>query len=388
MEIFKFIPNPSDLTSSFLEQGEFINGIKTATWTERYRPAGEFTITAPVSADLRTVLPLGTLISHTDTLEVMMVENHEIDDDAADGEPMMRITGSSLETWFKFRGVGADVYMSGLDTSIPIPDYVLDFDNTWNQAAALINLQIILGFPTLDEPGGRPILSEGDEMPGWVGISNEQHTASGTTAYRIIERGSLYRALLDLMAIDDFGIKVVRPNPDNVDPLTTEFRIHNGADKTADVIFSHVRGDLTKARYFWSNKAEYTDAFIVTSYLNYRHEPDLTAIGYNRRILHVDAADLDSQVSLDPDGYDFTDVYAAGNIRAADAIRASRQTSILATNITSTAPYKFRRDYDVGDLVTVNGNYDVSAIMRVTEHVEFLDEKGTTGYPTLSALGE
>ena len=74
MELFKFVPGT---TPTVLEQGQVINGYTSATWTERYSELGEFEIQTQLSSGLREFLPIGTLISHSNTLDVMIVENHE-----------------------------------------------------------------------------------------------------------------------------------------------------------------------------------------------------------------------------------------------------------------------------------------------------------------------
>ena len=50
------------------------------------------------------------MISHLDTLEVMMVENITIKESEDDEEDQIIIRGRSLESWFKHRLVGADIF--------------------------------------------------------------------------------------------------------------------------------------------------------------------------------------------------------------------------------------------------------------------------------------
>jgi hypothetical protein len=378
MDFFKFIPNETD--HSFLEQGEYINGIKTATWIERYRPPGEFEITAPVNTNMRTFLPPGTIISHIDTHEAMMVETISLDEDVNDKEPVFVVKGRSLEAWLNERNVGQDVDEFG-GAVVFLSDYTMAFDTSWNQIADLINLHINLG------PGGAPLLNAEDAALGFTAVSNEQHTAGGDAQIRIVKRGPLHTRVLELLQIDDFGIKVVRPNPANANPLVTEFRIHNGNDLSADVIFSHVAGDIQRARYLWSNRGYKNAAYVVSTYNERRYRVPIA--GYNQRTMFLDASFIDSQWTDWPTGTDRDDILTAMQIFAIDAVSASSQTSYLeAVEIAKTSSYKFREHYDVGDLVTVNGNYDVESVMRVTEHVEFQDENGQTGYPTLSAVNE
>jgi len=374
MQLFKFIPTVSD--QGYLEQGAFINGIKTATWVERYREPGEVTITAPVSSGLRTFLPPGTIISHTDTLEAMMIENAEITEEKDGEAPEIRFTGRSLDAWLEQRVVGEDIetYFGLILNFFP---YELAYDTSWFQAKALIahHLNNATGILT-------------SNIDGIVPIDNQQHIGPSTAAARIIEPTYLHKAVMELLAIDDFGIKVVRPNDANVDPLTTEFRIHNGNDLTDSVIFSHLAGDLQKARYFWSIKSHKTDYFAVSTYFMTRS--DSASTGFNRRTILVDCSDMDGHLSdtevIDEDVHEpITDAMIA---RGEQAVRNRNAQTIMSTNVTATTQYKFRQHYDVGDIVYVKGNYDTEAVMRVTEHVEFLDETGESGYPTLSAVNE
>lgn len=379
MDLFKFVPEaPAD---GYLSQGQYINGIKNVTWIERYREPGEFTITAPVSSKLRTFLPLGTVISHIDTLEAMMVENHEIDEKSSDAEPEIVVTGRSLDAWLEQRIVGEDVetyVFAGHRLYTFLTDYRLEFNTTWEQIRVLIDTHIgVLAFE-----------NAANEIPGFLAVANQQHIGPSTTQLRFIKRQNLHKAVLELLAVDDFGLKIMRPNPGNTNPAQTEFRIHNGFDKSLNVVFSHVAGDLQNARYFWSNKALKTDYYAVSTFIQLRSESPAT--GFGRRTLYVDASDLDSHLTDEDigNGEIMGPLGDATDVRGQQTIRMHTERAILSTDISKTTAYQFRRDYDVGDLVTVNGNYDVSTVMRVTEHVEFQDENGESGYPTLSALNE
>lgn len=379
MDLFKFVPEyPVD---GYLAQGQYINGINNVTWIERYREPGEFTIKGPVSSRLRTFLPLGTLISHIDTLEVMMVENHEIDEKVSDSEPEIVVTGRSLDAWLEQRIVGEDVetyVFGGHRLYTFLVDYRLEYNTSWEQTRILIDSHI----------GALTNLTSENEIPGFIAVSNQQHIGPSTTQTRVMKRQNLHRAVMELLAVDDFGLKIARPNPMNVIPARTEFRIHNGFDMSGQVVFSHVAGDLQNARYFWSNKALKTDYYAVSTFVQLRSQSPAT--GFVRRTLYVDASDLDSHLSDEDlgDGDIMSTLGDATDVRGQQMIRMHTDRAILSTDISKTTSYQFRRDYDVGDLVTVNGNYDVSTVMRVTEHVEFQDENGENGYPTLSALNE
>ena len=79
MDVIKFT-NPTDKTK--MEQGIFVEGITSKMWIEKYRDAGEFTFTAPIDSGVKEMLPLDTYVSHMNTGEIMIVENHEINENS------------------------------------------------------------------------------------------------------------------------------------------------------------------------------------------------------------------------------------------------------------------------------------------------------------------
>lgn len=382
MDIFKFNVDPNHAyAKDFLGLGEMINGIKTTTWVERYRDPGEFTITGDVSSGLRTTVPINSLISHLDTKEVMIVENHEIDEDVDEGEPQITITGRSLDSWLEQRCYNNNV-PGGVTPPATLGDLHWASDSPRDQAVGILNF--LFHIPITTPPPSWPISLNLNYI---TAVAAEEHVHANAIAARTFPRGELHKIIIDLIAIDDYGIRTIRPNPGDPDPERTYFVIHNGFDRSNSVIFSHAAGDLNKAKYLWSNKSYKNAAYVVSTY-----NEDVLITGsfssLNARVLYVDGKDLDSQISPPPTGVPQQDVRALMLTRAQDAITAAKETSIISADISTNTKYKFRTDYDVGDIVTVQGNYDVTSIMRVTEHVEFQDENGESGYPTLSAVEE
>ena len=72
--------------------------------------------------------------------------------------------------------------------------------------------------------------------------------------------------------------------------------------------------------------------------------------------------------------------------RGNQALGNQRRTQFLETSINPTNRYQYRRDYNIGDIVFVRGNYNVSQLMRVVEFAEFEDETGEVGVPTVKPL--
>lgn len=371
MDVFRFL-NPTNVDK--MEQGQIINGLKTKMWVERYGPAGEFKFTADPQSNVRNLLPIGSFISHVDSTDIMIVENHEIAD-GVNGESDLTISGRSLLSWTENRIVGENltaptawqyVYtltsMGSLAQVVQILRDHVDANNTFDYNDGLVN-QFILS------------VINGATVPA-----------------KVFKSGTVYDALQDMLNAADAGIKFIRPGPWS--PLwafggiyQTYFAIyiHVGTDKSAQIMFSQDTGEIVNAQYLWSNKSLKTSAFIHGKWV--RTRVDGAQTHYDRRIMEIDASDIDQQYTAAPTGTILTDVLAKMQQRGTDALAAQKSLSLtkaeIAPNITKA---KYRKDFDIGDIITLKGNFNTTSKARVTEYVEIEDENGQQGYPTLSLI--
>lgn len=367
MDLFKFLPKPS---STSFNEAQPINGATSITWTERYRDPGEFEIVAPLSSGLMQFLPLGTLISHMKTYEVMFVENQEITDDK-NGDPQIKITGRSLEAFLNNRIVG----MNQVRSNSALQEYVMGADYTWNQVVGLIVDHIQNG------------LYPGDMIPNVFPYTSISGT--GVIEPRSIRRMSLHNAILELMAIDDLGIKTIRRNPFGVpdsSDVNTNLVVYRGVNRTSTVVFSWKAGDLDQTEYLWSDKTLKNSVVVLGRYINVVVDTP-GANGYDRRSGVVAGDDIDGIYNAPPTGGALTDVINKMSTRGRAALNSQIRTTITRTDLSDTTRYQYRTDFDVGDLVSVDGNFGQIATMRITEFAEIQDENGETGHPTLSVPG-
>lgn len=372
MEWFKFTPAVTS-QSTLLNNGEPISGALSSTWVERYRDPGEFELTARVSSGLRSFLPLGTLISHTNTTEVMMVENHEILEDEPNSDAILKISGRSLDAFLENRIAGT--HQNWVTQSDTIVEYILPSATSWSQAATLINHHVYVAGVTEVGSSLSNIMAQ-----AWV-------SESGFAEARTIKRGDLHSRVLELLNADDAGIRVLRTGktlPGIGAISQTRFIIHKGQDKTSAVMFSTEAGDIDSAQYFWTNRLMKNAALVTGRYVEtiiYGTQTD-----YDRRVMFIDASDIDGSLTAAPTGTALTDIRAKMTIRGTTALKAQKQVALVNAEVSSTSAYKYRTDYDIGDLVMVSGNYGEIAKMRVVEYVEIEDENGESGHPTLSVV--
>lgn len=370
MDIFKFT-NPTAPTK--MQQGEIINGLTSKTWIERYGKEGEFTFVAPVSSGMRDILPVGTFISHTDTTDIMIVENHEINEASTDGTSDITITGRGYETFFESRVVGSN---RGFPVAETIVDYPIIADFTWNQIVAVIQ----------DHTYASALVDPNNAIPFMTALSLvTSYSGSPASIARTLKRDTLYAGVLTLLAIDGLGIKVVRPGPWS--PLGSSSEdvcvgIHFGVDRSADVIFSYDTGQLISADYLWSNKNFRNAALLTGKWVEVVVVP--SDIEYARRMLFIDASDIDNTYDTIPTGSDLTAVETEMTQRGIEILASQVNIAITSAQAASNAiTAAYRTDFDVGDIVTVAGDYNENAKMRISEYVEIEDSTGESGYPTL-----
>jgi hypothetical protein len=362
MDIFKYntITSPTSL-----DQAEFLNNLKSVMWVERYKEPGEFSIEADLSSGIMGQLPLGTLISHTNTLEVMIVENHEIKEKKSE-DPTIVVSGRTFFSFLENRIVGTD----SVRASTTISPYILVAQQIQWQIRDLIKDHI-----------GSLAATANDRLDD-VDTIVEFYTAffSGDSVARTIKPGTVMNAVIDLLNVYDMGIKTIRKNPFGDGTwIMTYLLIYKGAPRQNTVMFSWKDGDLDSADHLISQKKKKNSAIIMGTYTN--HVVDLGPTKYDRRFMIVDAKDIDGHLDKTDS---FSGLTASFQRRGREALAKQTNVVINRADVSSTAKYLYRRDYYVGDLVSVDSNYGDIAVMRVVEYAEIQDENGESGHPTLA----
>ena len=377
MDLFKFT---SSLGASYFTEGEPINDYDKVTWIERYQKAGDFKLVAPLSSGLRDSLPVGSYISHINSSDVMCVENRQSEDDVT-SEPIITISGRSIsDVFLEDRIVGADENW-GSHSGLRL-DYTLTAAATRNQIQTLINAHLKSGVAETDNV--IPNIST------LVVAKDAAHAADESVA-RLLKRGKLSERCLDLMKIDDLGLKVVRRGWFNSGQATdwdsTVFYIHSGVDRADDVIFSWDAGDFDSAEYLFSRRNYKNAALVTGTYAETAIVP--TETGEARRWLYVDASDVDGNMADVPTGSTtptLTQVLSDLTKRGEEALKAQADVDASQFDLSSFSQNTYQVDYDLGDVVSVEGRYGSREKRRVIEYVQVLDENGTVGIPTFAAF--
>lgn len=368
MDIFKF-KNPTDPT--LMEQGELINGLKSKLWIERYATAGEFEFIS--SEDAMSKLPIGSFVSHIESTEVMVVENHEINRQRGK-ETEIKITGRSFESFLENRIVGSNQDWPTEATAEE--EYVIFPAYSWDQAVELLQDHIYL----------ENVFDPDDALLHVQVLTNIEEV--GDELFRSVKRGSLYARLLEILSYDNLGIKTIRPgirSPLGQENTDLVILVHKGEDLSENLVFSYETGEIESADYLWSNKKLKNAALITGRWIE--TVVKIESSGIDRRMMYVDGTDLDSAYSEAPTGPDRDAVIFEMQSRGLSELLAQREVALVKTEATKTASqYRYREHYDLGDIITVDGEYHENALMQISEYVEIEDEKGEVGYPTFAAI--
>lgn len=354
------------------KQGTIVNGIKSGVWIERYLDGGEFKFIGNDPDALREALPVDSLVGISDSYEVMVVEDHEIEEEI-DIEPKITITGRGLDQVLMenriITKVGGGDYSSGL--AFPGRGYPLENHSGWYNAKELIEDSLKASW----EDGDNNVFNF--DVRSTVGTSDPAFLK-----YYFSELETLYEAVKMLLTPRNLGIRVERPNPDHD---TLDFVIHEGEDLSSTINFSWFMGQVQKARYFKTSRGRINALYVYDQTATHRIYPG-DETGLRARAGKLNASDLELEYSDPPTGPEILTAYDKLNDLGQAELAKQKVLQILDAEISQNAPYRYGVDFNMGDIVTVLGKYDTVAAMRVTEYARSFDETGISEYPTLTNI--
>lgn len=380
MDFFKFENQgytPGGDSNPNFERATFLSDVESYIWVERYQRPSSFEIVAPVSSGYKDSVPLGSFVGAMSSLDLMVVESHEIKE-TIDEDPKITITGRSLTTILEQRVVGANINpIDPYDTGYLDPYYMFT-QGLHNVIASTINDHITSNL-THDQDDSLAYIVADSLIPIQIGDPYE---------LKLIERGPLSERVLELLKEGDYGLRAIRPNEYGEFDSSTEklkLAVHKGRDKSREVVFSYDSGDLTEVHYFWTNKGFRTSALVIGKFTEV--VVNLPGEHLDRRRMFINAQDIENGYTEPPMGADLISVQNLLTKRGEQILKAQSEVNISSVDVSAQARYNWRVDYDIGDIVTVVGNFGTSQKMRVVEYVESSDLDGeVVSHPVLSTL--
>lgn len=351
------------LLDSTFRRSKPIENWNSLMWTERYASNGEFELKSNRIADILSALPVATanqpptLIAIDQSSVPMVVEDHKIEK-PKNGIPTITTTGRSFESVLDRREA-----IKTVTSGVPRAAWTIDSPSASLAVYTVIKNIIVDGIQNVKD-----IIPEINLINGY--------NPSGTSVKYPVEPKDLYTWAIETLALSGTGLKAVLPIPGVSAQITIQ--TYQGTDRTLTVAFDVALGQLEDGTYLLSNR-NYKNVMITATangmeYSNTGTDPS----GLARR---VDYQDVSSDVTL-PAGTDLT----ALTVNKGKVALASRlPTTMFSGGVADSVGSGYGSAYFLGDYVTLQGEYGLTQIARVSEFIRTQDNTGIKAYPTFEA---
>lgn len=346
--------------SSTYRRVHLLDEYESFLWTERYNAAGDFKMVMRPS--WLPKVHLGTMISHSETDRIMIVNKVYTHVDA-EGVRVMEVSGESFEAFFKYRAIGRRRAGSIAEGS-------------YKQSGALNNVvQQLVQFECVEgyaDAGGH---NTNDIIPG---LYTAGMADPNIETHAVTQPGSLYDAVKDYCDADDAGFRIQL-----MSDYRLRFSVYTGTTK-ANVLFNAHADTLEEESFLATNENFYDIAYVwakdnLEVHSVARKGWSRETSGLNRRVLTVNASKVDTTKLLQQDWLNDLTWYGR------KALAKQNSEYIFDGKVTDINPFKYRRDYNLGDKVTLkdidtneNNNHKVMVVEYIWSH----DTAGYRSYPT------
>lgn len=306
-------------------------------WNRKYNDVGEFELYAPASKELFGLAKEGVFAYREDSDSVMVLEKTQTKTDQEAGD-FITISGRGAES-------------------------LLDRRIIWNQtninedaaqaAVRIANENLIM---PMDEDRKLSILSLGRIAP----------------AQRITQRQfwgkSLLDALKELLALADMGFCVRR------EERTLKLDIYRGVDRSEEVLFCPEYDNLLRSEHI-HDRTEHKNTALVSG----EGEGDVkktcsvgTTAGIKRRELYVEKSSISTNEGEITEENYLSILKGEGEA----ALTEKKVTETVNVEITPGGVFRYGIEYNLGDIVTVQDDFENTKKVRIVQVAENSDENG------------
>lgn len=376
---------------------DIIDNFSSIIWTERYYGDSQVELVVPATPDLIAKLPEGIFLGIPESNEIMMLESPNIEDGK------LKTTGISLLAWMNNRFIRAsaaheDKYW--YPTAAPSGKILWDI---------LFNM-CCQGSPYLSTVGTAGHIDIGISHPERLvipGLGLDKYDSSGNDIQIGIPYGPVYDGMRSLATTYQIGMKISLGSFQGSQGsirVPLGFLSYKGLDRTSRQVqtnypivrFSPQTDSLTNIKELRSIAALKTLAFAFapgkpvelnsaageSSLDSSQNNTQYT--GFDLRALMVFADDI----TTDMVGGNAATLLEILNNRAVKGLAENSYIRAVDGEIVPTSLFKYGRDYNLGDLVEVQGNSGMIQVSRITEYIRSQDESGEKSYPTMMAYTE
>jgi Siphovirus ReqiPepy6 Gp37-like protein len=370
---------PFTLNRKFLEQ-DVIDGFESVIWTERYYGDSDVELIVPATKEMINKLPPGVFLGLRGSDEIMIVET--INPEAGN----LKVSGIALLPWLnnRFIRVSAD-HEDQYWALSGVPGYIL-----W----AIVYYMCCQGSPYLD--GTNPIGIPNPQDLVIPGLGLKDYDKAGDSVNVGVPYGPVYDAMREIATTYKVGMQITLESATDT-AYSLGFRSYRGLDHTSGqtvntiVRFSPQMDSLTNIKELQSIAALKTRAytFVPTSDAELKTlitGPGIASLagsqytGFDLRALLIFANDITTNMVAGSS----TTLLNILNSRARDGLDNNRFIQTVDGEIVPSNQFQYGVDYNLGDMIEVQGNSGVVQRSRVTEYIRAQDEAGERAYPTVA----
>lgn len=383
-----------------------IDDFESAIWTERFIEAGDAKLVVPATHEMVKLLKPGALLSLQESQEIVLLDTREIQDG------MMTVSGKTLESFLQYRWVQPGIFKDARPTVIL----------HWLVSDGISSVHTFY-YSWIDNYNSRSYPGEEDEP-----LINKKY-----------KRGPAYPVMLEIANKHQIGMAFKRtlsdePNQDSNFPSYHEllFVTRYGQDRSRTqepgtfnniVRFSpdlenlenvkELRSDVDFINFVYVSpptRKKFPD--LPTDTANDRGMPGGMSIHnpndgnlvttmpnsnpFERRFAEVYMDDVVTaqEIADQTNGYEDGPLWPAGcgtvvrkmmYDEAYKIFAEHKRTKMVEGEVVPGTQFEYKRDYDLGDLVDIDGDYGSPIKARVMEYVRSQDATGERAYPTISA---
>lgn len=329
-----------------------VDTFKSLIWTKRYFNCGDFELYTPATAELLPYLVRDNYVMRDDDDSIMLIEDVHIQTDAENGNYFV-IKGRSIESILMRRVFNYPRTVKSTDYINTAISYLFGYF-TGNRSLSIIIV---------------------DQLFRIAGDVNAQFT--GVTLYDAIKS-----------ILQPLGLWFRLGIGTSLNVLTL-FLIQRNE---VNVIFSPEFDNLVNSEYSSESQNLANYAFVAgegegSSRIVYGVQADGTSIqhntGINLREIYVDARDISSNNGEIPTA-EYVELLKQRGISKLTEDHSLNE--VFQAEVNPVAPFKYKTDWNLGDIVTVKNEYGIEAKPRIVEVIECWDDSGYSVIPTFEEL--
>lgn len=337
------------LNQSFEKIG-IVDTYKSIIWTKRYYSAGDFELYLPASADILNLIQIDYYLQRVDDDSIMIVENIEIQTDAENGDFII-ISGRSAESILSRRIVWNQ---TNLNTTAE------------NAIRKIINENLIS-----PQDSKRKI---NDLVLGAANGFTEkiEQQVTGTNVATWLET---------VCKTYGYGWKIALESNKFLFTLYKGKNLtYSNTDGNIFVVFSPEFDNLINSNYKFNTQNYKNSALVLgEGEGTARTRAEIgTATDLDRYETFVDARDLSTN-NGEISAAEYKNMLSE---RGKQKIAEQTTTTEFDGNIETDGVYKYKQDYNLGDVVQIENDYGITATSRIIEIIENEDENGHKVVPT------